>query len=189
MLKSMISNKAALVFFVWTIILSSSFCCAEEQREKGQVNPCAEELFAMAERLEKAAPWGSDGIDKIEEITGRIFKERGYFDYVSIDKPSDKLLRCVELSRGRGPGCIAGMSLELPKQGLGITLDQVLKRYGKWSYKTQKHTYDAKCKTLERFGYRTLIGYVYKRENGGYLRFDFDDDKAKQLRTLQVIGP
>jgi len=122
-------------------------------------------------------------MDKIESITGRTFHTNGIAAYSSDEKPDDKLLRAVQVQTDPSSGTVSGISLELPRQGLGISRAQVFAKFGKCSYEKA----ETNLGNIKREGFSKSIGYAYKRKNGGYLVFNFDNDKTKQLRILEVI--
>ena len=169
-------HKALLATVIAFILLSSTACT----RHAPDIDPRSNELFSMAERLEKLRPWTLQGIEK---ITGRTLKRISITDFESDEEPDSRFLRNVELTIDpREELCITGISLCLPRQGFVISRAQVIGKYGKCDDQTRRRTYDEDA--LKRFGYFTLIGYDYKRRDGGWWRFDFDDDKSQQLRIL-----
>ena len=175
-----VKNLLALVFACGIIVFAGITCWAAETSTK------AEELFSLAERLEKAQPWT---YETIEEITGRKLHKESISGYDSDETPDGELLRRIEVETDpRAPiqRRITGVWLCLPRQGLGISRSQVVDRFGKWDKKSRKKTFDEDA--LKRFGYRTLIDYEYKRKNGGWLSFDVDDDNTKQLRIIEITS-
>ncbi len=147
----------------------------------------ADKLFSMALRLEESAPWKIQDVYKVVHIIGRKFVEDGYFSYKSYesDNPDDKLIRMVDIIKDPSSGLLTCVSLELPRQGLGISRALVQAKFGKYSYKDRKQIVGS----MKLDGYRALVGWSYKRKNGGYLTFYFDDEKTKQLRGLDVTSP
>ena len=123
-------------------------------------NPEAEELFAMAERLEKCAPWAIRDIGKIEKITGRGLQEHGYTDFYSDKTPDDRLLRQMEVVTAPGAGRVTCVSLDLPRKGLGISRTEVFSRYGQWTNSRENWG------EMKTEGFHTSVEYGYKHSNG-----------------------
>ena len=169
-----LKTLAAVVIASSMVFLSA---CGQRAPDK---DPRANELFSIAERLEKLRPWTIEGIEK---ITGRILRRTSITQFASDEVPDDRLMSDVEVDIDPGRGLyVTCVSLSLPKNGLGITLTQVTNRYGVWSHQDSKLTF--KDSAAKRFGYRTLVGYEFRRKNGEWWRFDFDDDKTRQLRIV-----
>lgn len=126
-----------------------------------------------------------EDIWRIRDITGHVVKRTSIARLASDEQPDNKLVRRVEVDYDPREDRLTGVWLCFPKQGLGITLGDVVKRFGKCTKKGRRETYDND--SVRRFGYRTLIAYEYKRPGGGWLAFDFDDDATKQLRIIRVV--
>ncbi|MBX9693470.1 MAG: hypothetical protein K2Z81_13865, partial [Cyanobacteria bacterium] len=144
-----------------------------------------QEIFSIVEQLEQQSDWTlhGDAIESVERVTGRKLKEKDYTSYTSGQQPDDKLLCSVQVEKAPSKGRITSVWLCLARQGLGITLANVVAKFGT-SYKSKKEIYDED--SSKRFGYRTLLGFVFKRGKTRSLRFDFDDDKTNQLRIVKL---
>lgn len=172
--------KVLVTTLVFSSIAAPSLNCNVLAAEPDQGQS---ELFKIAERLESLRPLTVEGIEK---ITGHTVRRNSIASLASAEQYDSKLLRSVEVFIDPRESLVTGTSLNVAKS-LVIGREQIVGKFGKATKRKGREVFDRDA--LNRFGYRTLVWYEYKRKDGSWLSFAFDDDKSRQLRIMAVTSP
>jgi hypothetical protein len=145
-----------------------------------------DQIFEMAEKLEKAQPWS---MEKVGAITGaKSFHEGSMTTWESPDNETSVLVRRTTLFVNPlqgGAKRITGVAIEFPKQGAAPRAADVVARYGRAT--RIESPVDLGVEAEKQLGYRKSVRWAFKRKSD-WLTFIFDGDGKRVLRGIEVAA-